>query len=616
MPGLIGFVKESENSAEGFLAAMAGALEPENRFQVDTYVGAGFGLGRVTLGIANPEPQPIWNEDHTIGIVMEGELYGAADLKQHLIDLGHQFRVNNDAELILHLYQEFGDDFAVKLNGAFVVAIWDDHARKMLVINDRLGLYPLYYAHTKNGFVFGSGVRALLADPELDRTVDQVALNQFLIFDHVLDDRTLLKQVHLLPQASLLTFAHNQFDIRCYWALKYPDTYENRKEDAYIEQFLHYLRQAVIRQDPDQQPTGLLLSGGLDSRVLLGVLRDGPVDDSFHTFTWGIPGCDDARFAQEVAAKVGTQHHFFELKPDWLLDLAQEAVRITDGLGNIINLHALATLKEEAQYAQVIYKGFMGDAMMGYALQRPFWADYKAETETQIHLQVYESQGVLNYNQTEQKRLFTDSFQQKVGDAVYDALHSGMLRSGVKQLANQRLYFDLTQRVPRMTLNGVEVARNRAMIRLPFCDNDLVEFALTIPPGLQFERYLITAAFISAYPQLAKIPVTGTGLPMVSCAREIRIRAQRLARWHLDKVGLSRLAGVEGRPYKDYTSWFRTVLRAWLEDTLLSKRSLERGYFNPAYIRWLVEEHLNGADHTVRLGALLTIELWHKQFID
>lgn len=617
MPGLIGFAnKQNGGHAETFLQALARALEPTERFRIELYHDQDVGLGRVSLGIANPEPQPIWNDAGTVCLFMEGEIYGADGLKQLLIDRGHQFKAGGQAELLLRLYEQFGDDFALKLNGAFVIAIWDQQSRKLLVTNDRLGLYPLYYAQVNGSLLFASGVRALLAHPALPRTVDPVAINQFLVHDHLLDDRTLLNHVKLLPQASLLTVAEGELTIRPYWTLKYPVLYQAGSEGEYIEQLLHYLRQAVARQSHGDQPAGMLLSGGLDSRMLLALLREGPAGDPFYTFTWGIPGCDDARAAREVAARLGTEHHFFELKPDWLLDLAAEGVRLTDGLGNIINLHALATLREETQYAQVLYKGFMGDAMLGFALKRQMWADYSDETRYQVHRQVHAEQGVINYTHPEQQQLFTDAFQRQVGCSVFETYRAGLDRAEVPQLANQRLYFDLTQRVPRMTINGVEVVRSRAVVRLPFCDNDLLDFVLTVPPGFLFGRYLIEAAFSRTYPRLAQIPVPGEGLPLVACFRDIRLRAGKLIRWHLRQKGLGRLAGPELRPYKDYANWFRTGLRGWVEETLLNRHSLERGYFKPDYVRQLVADHMAGANHTVRLGALLTLELWHRQFLD
>ncbi len=613
MPGLVGFVKNiSAEQSQQFLTEMAHALEAAPRFRTELHAGNGFGLGRVSLGIVNTQPQPVWNADRTLCLFMEGELYNAAEMRQRL---GGDVPAG-DAALMLRLFERFGDAFAADLNGAFVAAIWDTRARKLTVANDRMGLYPLYYAHFNGELIFGSGVRALLADPTLSREVDLVAISEFLRFDHVFNDRTLLENVHLLPQASLLTFGGGKMDIRPYWTLEYPRQYKLQTEQSLIEQLNHHLKQAIKRQAPGDIPAGILLSGGLDSRVILAVLRDGIVDESFHTFTWGIPGADDVRFAKELAHKAGVQHHYFELRPDWLLDMAAEGVRATDGLGNVINLHAMATLKEESEFAKIIYKGFMGDAMFGFALKRQFWGDYPPSVETDVHLQVHNSQGVVYYTPAEEKQLYTDAFRVRVGTQVMDEYHAGMQRAGVTQLANQRLYFDLTQRVPRMTINGVEVTRSRTMVRLPFADNDLLDFALTVPPGFQFERHLMQMAFVQAYPKLAKVPFTGTGLPMLACAREVRIRAQRLLRWHLQKIGLEKLAGVERRPYKDYNNWFRTILRDWVEGTLLSKRALERGYFQPDYVRKLVSEHIAGADHTSRLGALLTIELWHKQFID
>jgi asparagine synthase (glutamine-hydrolysing) len=456
-------------------------------------------------------------------------------------------------------------------------------------------------------------VRALLADGALSREPDLQAINEFLVFDHVLDDRTLLKAVRLMPQGSLMTFQRSRLEIRPYWKLQYPELYEPRSEGEYAEQLLHHLRQAVKRQQPGSRPAALLLSGGLDSRLLLGLLYEGYAGESFRTFTWGIPGCDDARFSRELAARIGARHQFFELRSDWLLNLAESAVRSTDGLGNLVNLHAIAALDEESRYAQVMYKGFLGDALLGFAVKRQMWADYDPEIQHRVHLQCHDENGVINYAQDELKALLSRELQAKTGDRIYRAYRAGMARSGVTQLANQRLFFDLTQRVPRMTLNGVEVMRSRTIVRLPFADNDLLKFVLTVPPGYLFERYLTRAVVSRYYPELAKVPMTPSNTPLVPCARGLFIQARQLTEWHLKKAGLQRLAGTGQRPYKDYNGWFRTILRPWVEDTLLSTRALNRGYFNPEYVRKLVSAQMKGENHAVRLGALLTLELWQRR---
>ncbi len=614
MPGIFGFTRQNQqNNQNGLLQEMAAVLEPENRSRRELHTGDGFSFGRLTLGIVNPERQPVWDDRRNMGIVFEGEIFNRQELIGQLKSKGVPIDKPSNPELALRLFKAYGEAFPARINGSFALAIWDQSTRRLMLINDRLGLHPIYYAQTNYGLIFGSGVRALLADPQLSREVDPFAVAQFLTFDHVLDTRTLLKKVRLLPQATILTYSDNQLEIRPYWELKYPKLYNHRTQEDLVDELVFHLRNAIRRQSPGELPAGLLLSGGMDSRFLMALLAEDYDIDQLHTFTWGIPGCDDARIAREIASHMSSQHHFFELKPDYLLHKAEEAVRLTDGMGNIINMHALATLEEETQFAQVLYKGFLGDAMMGFALQRPFWADYDADTAEAVHLSVHQFQGVYYYDRDEQKASFTDDFYQTVGSSVFETYQQGMQRADHNQLAVQRLFFDFTQRVPRHTMNGVMVARSRAVVRLPFADNDLVDFSLTIPPGYHFGRHLMRLAFTQSYPDLAKIPVSDTGLPMISCARDLLLRTKQFLQWHVNQRGID---WPTRRPYKDYANWFRGVLRPWVEGTLLSDSSLNRGYIKPEYIRNLVSGHMAGDDHTIKLGQLLSLELWHRHYID
>jgi asparagine synthase (glutamine-hydrolysing) len=617
MPGIFGFHKPNDpSSGAALLEKMGRALEPEARFKLDVYTESDLGLGRASLGIVNAQPQPLWNQAGDICIVMEGELYDTQALKKQLVDKGYAFTANNDPELVLHLYEEHGDGFAACLNGAFAIAIWDRRSRLLLLANDRLGLYPIYYHQRPGVFTFASGVRALLVESELPRSVDQLAIAEFLTYDHILGQRTLLKEAHLLPQASLLKVRNGQLALTRYWTLKYADQYPFRKEEEYSEQLLFHLRQAVRRQAGSDQPTGLLLSGGLDSRFILGLLAENNDGRGLHTFTWSIPGSDDARYAQELAKLAGADHHFFELKPTWLLEKHEKCTRLTDGMGNLVNLHAIAALEQETAFAKVLFKGFLGDAMFGFGLRPRFWADYSPEDSIKVHMEAYRDYRVLTFDLHEHSEVFSSAFQQEIGGGVLQDYRAGILAAKSSQLADQRLYFDLTQRVPRMTLNGVEVVRDQAMARLPFADNDLVEFTQTMPPWMKFERVLFNNVFIQAFPRLARVPNTHTGLPMISDARELSMRFQQMIRWHMRNRGLGKWIGPDRRPYKDYNAWFRGVLRSWMEDTLLSRTSLERGYYQPGFLQKLVQKQLAGENHAVRIGALMAIELWHQRYID
>jgi asparagine synthase (glutamine-hydrolysing) len=618
MTGLVGFVKDttSENATE-LLNKMVHALESEQeRFHIDTFSSGCFGIGCLNHKFENPQNQIAWNQSKTVCLSFLGEIYNSKELMVELSSHGYNKPVQNTSELFLSLYEIFDETFVSKINGAFLVIIWDQQKKELKIINDRLGLYPIYYALVSDGLIYSTGVRSLLVDPKLDRSINFTSIAQFITFDHLLDHQTLLSSVQLMSQGSILTYTQSNINIRKYWDFKYPRFYKHRSLQDYIEELVDTLENAVRRQSPDGIPAGLLLSGGLDSRFLLALLTKINHSETLHTFTWGIPNCDDAKIAQELAKKTRTQHHFFELKPDYLLHKASEAVRLTDGMANIINLHALATLDEEAEYAQIIYKGFLGDAMMGFALQPAFWADYDEDTSEAVHLSIHNYQGVYYFDRNEQRKLFTDSFEKTVGNSVFETYREGMNRADHNQLAVQRLYFDYTQRVPRHTLNGVKVVRSRAQVRLPFADNDLVDFSLIVPPGYHYKRQLIRLAFINAFPYLAKTPVSDTGLPMVSCSRDLILRTKQLVKWHVNNRLGNKIHWPTRQPYKDYNNWFRTILRPWVEKLLLSNECLERGYFRPEYLQNLISDHMLGKDNTVKLGAMLSLELWHKENID
>lgn len=618
MPGIAGFIRRRSDvdANDKLLQKVLDALEPEPLFRKEWHAGADVSLGRASLAIVNQALQPAWNPERTIALVLEGELHEKQSLRRRLRDTNRLLPEHDDAALLVALYEKEGASFISELNGNFVLALWDDREKRLLLANDRLGLHPLYYVENPDGFYFASGVRALLAVPGTSRCIDPVGIAQFLTFDHLLHEHTLLESVKLLPQASIAMIEGGQLSIEPYWHPFHCHTYELRDEEEWMDAMMANLRRAVARQAPVGAPAGMLLSGGMDSRVLLAILADQINLSTFPTFTWGIPGCDDARAAREVARHLGAPNHFYELKPDWLLSFADECVRITDGMGNLINLHARATLDQETQHAPILYKGFLGDAMMGYAQQHIHWADYDPDTAIRAHMQVHRNQGVITFGPEEHDSLFTPSFRSAVGAAVMDAYAQGMAESNATLLADQRVYFDYRQRVPRHTLNGVQVTRSRAVVRLPFVDNDLIDLMLQVPPGLRYQRRIMRDAFIRDYPRLARIPLPDTGLPMLDSARDIWLRTQRWLRWHIGRVTPLKMDYFNFKPYKDYDTWFRTILRPWVEGVLLDERTLARGYFQPDYLRNIVHEHMRGQNHTVRLGAFLTLELWHRQFID
>lgn len=618
MPGLVGFAGEWKVAeADLLLRQMGQTLEPEERFQRDFYTADGVGLGRVSLGLLNPQAQPVWDPDKQCALMLEGEVLDYAAHKQTLVQKGYAFRTHNDAEFVLAMYLEYGEAFVERLNGAFAIAIWDTRTQKLVLVNDRWSLFPLYYTQTAVGLLFGSGVRALLADPHVSREVDQLSLGQLISFDHVLGEGTLLTAVKLLRPAHILTWREGVLAVRPYWQLRHPEHYPLKRETEWMDELAHYWAQAVRRQNYDQLSPGILLSGGLDSRMVLAELGQMRSDGSLHALTWGIPGCDDARFAHQLSRKAAAHYHFYELKPDWLLHKAAEGIHLTDGMANLVNLHAMANLEAQTDHVQVIYKGFMGDAMLGFPLRYQHWAHYTREDSYEAHHQVHADQGVMTFDGDEYKQLFTVASLAQMPCTPDESYRAALDAYQPRFMSEQRVHYSMTQRTPRMALNGVLVVRGRTAVRLPFVDNDLVDFAVTVPPGLLYQRRLVRQTFIRDYPELAKVPATDTGLPMMDCFQDVRLRAENFVRGQLNRRGMKWVQYPNKRKYQNYNLWFRTALRDWTEGILLDKRTLERGYFQPDYIHNLVTNHMNGTvDKAGQLGALLSIELWHRQMID
>jgi len=613
MPGLIGFVSDLEiDKIDSLLTGMARAMKNKDWYQVDLHSDEGIGLGRVSTGLLNPEPQPIWNDDKTICIVMEGELFDYQTLKQELITKGYKFKLHNDVEFMLHLFQEYGDDFAIYLNGVFVAAIWNKREKKLLLVNDRLGTRPLYYASYNGHFAFASGVRALLADPALSRKIDPVAISQMLSFEYVLGNRTLLSEVNLLPPASLLTLSKANFTVRSYWKMQYPDVYQLRSSEEYLEGLIYYMRQAVRRQMPGNIPAGLNLSGGLDSRMLLGLLGEEESKIPVQTFTFGVHGSSDVRFARELAGVAGTPHQYYELRPDYLLDLAEEGVRLTDGLESCYHMHALANLKDQAKQVRLLYTGFLIDFLISPDIERVWLANYDDNTVREF---IFNDINVL-FKSTNKEDLFTKNFLHLIDGDFEQDFNNRIAESKSSNLADWRDRFDFYQRQRRFTKQGDELLRSQVICRTPFSDNDLIDFALTIPPGLRLDRALFKQALAKLFFDLAKVPWDKTGFPLVPCAREVYLRVEQQARWQLRKYGFSWIFDRRRHHYAKYDSWFRNELQVWLEEILLSKQALERGYFNASFIRNLISLHMAGNDYSAELGVLLTLELWHRQFID
>jgi asparagine synthase (glutamine-hydrolysing) len=613
MPGLFGFISElTPDVSINLLNNMAQALRHEDWYKVDSFVGDEYGLGRINYGDEDQCSQPIWSRDKNFCLFMDGEIFDYDCLREKLIEKGYVFSVDSDAEFALHMFEEFGEDAFLQFNGSFIIAIWNANQRKLIIANDRLGLHPIYYSLKGKSLLFASGIRAILADNSISRQLDPIAITQFLSFDYVLGDRTYLENVKLLPPGSILTFIDEQLNIRPYWIMKFAENYAIQNEESLIEGLLFHLKNAVSRQSADINSAGILLSGGLDSRVLFAFLTEIFNGRELLSITFGVPNCDDVRYARELSKIQKIPHHYFELRPDYLIGLANKGISLTDGFQNCVHMHALGTLGEETKLTRKLFKGYYGDALLGSHLNRGLWGNYSDKNYSDM---LYKSICV-GFSLEEDKELFNDSFFSQVENRAYDDFLTIVNSMGTNLIADRQNLFDLTQRQRRFILNGVEIVRSQAVVRTPFCDNDLIDYVLQIPPGFRVGRYLMKNAFNQKFSNLAKVPCTDTGYPMISCFRELFMRFDSNARWRLRSMGITGVSIKREKSYADYDLWMRSSLKHWVEEILLSEKTMERGLFRRKFITDLAKEQFSGIDHSDKLGALITIELWLRNNVD
>jgi len=313
MCGICGKVKfDRESPVSGtLLKAMADSIAHRGPDDEGFYISGQVGLGFRRLSIIDLAGghQPLSNEDGTVWIVFNGEIYNYQELRQELLSKGHIFRTQTDTEVIVHLYEEFGDRCVEKLRGMFGFAIWDERQLKLLLARDRTGIKPLYYGVTDRSLVFGSEMKAILVDPEIKREILPSIVDRFLTFDYVAGDETLFKNIYKLPPGSLMVIQDGKSEIKQYWDLHFSPG--NLTIESAEEQLLELLEESVRLHMISDVPVGFLLSGGVDSTAMLS-LAARKTDKPISSYTVGFTNsgfADERPFARMAAEKYGSEHH-------------------------------------------------------------------------------------------------------------------------------------------------------------------------------------------------------------------------------------------------------------------------------------------------------------------
>jgi len=580
--------------------------------------GAGLGVRRLSVIDLAGGHQPVFNEDKTICVVYNGEIYNFLELRAELESRGHRFCTHGDTEVIVHLYEEMGRDCVQKLRGMFAFAIYDTRHRGLLLARDRLGIKPLHYAMADGRLLFGSEIKSILAvAPEL-AAIDQRALWRYMYFGYIPDPATAFQPIYKLPPGHVLEFERGNISIHKYWDLPDYSTHRSLTEEECIEELERRLAEAVRIQLIADVPLGALLSGGTDSSTVVALMARAS-SRPVKTFSIGFQHADfnEAPYARLVAERFGTEHHELILEPNVVETVEALTGSLEEPFGDSSMLPTYYISRLARQHVTVALSGDGGDeAFAGYEryqvhLQRRHfnWMPESAGGfyRKQLHPRFPSStpgrnlaysislpwaerylEGISLQPFDREMRLLSDDFRATaLGDAdPMSVLRRYLDEAPARDRLSRVLYLDTKTYLPGDILTKVDRMSmlNSLEVRVPILDHLFLEWVTGLPPQWKMrgkrQKYIFS--------KLAK----RVGVP-----KEVLDRR---------KQGFTLPLG----------HWMRNELNELITSVLLDSSTAQRGYFNPQGVRRMLDEHSRGRrDHSARIWRFLMFELWHRNFL-
>jgi asparagine synthase (glutamine-hydrolysing) len=585
----------------------------------------GIGMRRLSIIDLASGHQPISNEDGTVWIVFNGEIYNHKQIRAELEQRGHRFATNSDTEAILHAYEEYGEACPEKLNGMFGFAIWDENKQRLFIARDRIGIKPMYYYHDGKRFVFGSELKALLQVRDIPRRVNPPALDNFLTFEYVPAPLSIFESIYKLEPGHSLLCENGKIHKRRFWKLGYD--IRPRSENEICEELVSILQDAVKIRLMSEVPLGAFLSGGIDSSTIVALMSR-VMDRPVKTFSIGFEDStyNELKYARIIAQKFKTEHHEFTIKPD-AVDLTQNLVRnyVDEPFGDFSLFPTYLVSKMAREYVTVTLSGDGGDELFaGYdhyianrigqiyqsipgifrkGLIEPILKRVPPTEKkkglinrakrfvegAQLPADLQHTRWMIFLSAYEKNLLYSPDFQDHIRnfDSYAHVRHFFKNAPTTDPLDQQEyvdihtyLVDDILVKVDRMSMATSLEAR------VPFLDHRVVEFSATIPSQLklaglshQKTKYILKKAMENILPH------------------EIIYRG---------KEGFS-------IPIKN---WLKNELKPMLLDVLSPERIKSEGFFNPEYVEQLKREHFqNIENHSHRLWALMMFGIWYDNYI-
>jgi asparagine synthase (glutamine-hydrolysing) len=616
MCGIAGFIDTecSHGRAELLIDRMCQAIRHRGPDDQGVWIGDGIALGMRRLSIIDLAGghQPIFNEDHSILVVFNGEIYNYQELKTRLQERGHRFRTNSDTETIVHAYEEYGDECVNHLRGMFSFALWDGKGQRLLAARDRFGKKPLNYFWDGQRLIFGSEIKSIL-EADIQREVNPIALDEYLVYCYVPAPNTLFKNIFKLPAAHILIYENGQIRTKRYWELSFAPTCQHDEATA-IERTRELLKEAVKVRLMSEVPLGAFLSGGIDSSLVVCFMSS-MTSEPVKTFSIGFDEHDysELKYARQVANYFGTEHHEFFVRPDLVSVLPELVWAYDEPFADVSMLPTYYVSKLAREHVTVVLTGDGGDEIFGGYTR---YARELAITRTPLLLRLLLGNGSMlmpdgmrgkkrlqNLHSNLANRyartlaslpdnlrscLYTREHLAVVGHHIpYDQLTRKFKRVSHLDVMSQMQYADVETYLTDDILVKVDKASmlNSLETRAPLLDQHLVEYVASLPSAIRTHGGTLKSLLKKVAPDMlpeavVTRPKQGFGVPI-----------QR---------------------------WLRADLANYARELLDSPRAHQRGIFNQEFIRHLLKSHSRSSliNHGEAIWTLLCLELWFRTYMD
>ncbi|MFC1698987.1 asparagine synthase (glutamine-hydrolyzing) [Candidatus Omnitrophota bacterium] len=584
------------------------------------------GLGHRRLKIVDlmDSQQPLGNEDQSVWVICDGEIYNYSQLKEMLQTKGHKFKSQSSAEAIIHLYEEKGVECVRDLRGCFAFAIWDNRNRRLLLARDRIGQRPLCYFLDHKRLIFGSEIKSILQDQDVDRKLNIESLHDYLTLGYTPAPNTMFKGISKLPPGHILVCEKGQVKIERYWSLNYAEK-EKMSLPEYEERILSLLKEAVrVRLVAGAAPCAFL-SGGTDSSAIVALISQ-LGQTNIKTFSIGLQEQEfsELKFAREISALFGTKHQEYIVRPDDVIKTLPHLIwYYNEPFGDSSCIPTYYASKMAAKFTRSVLTGDGGDESFGgyerfiglnlsrfiERLPQSFYrfsanflkaieskalgrkSDFQKisrflEAVSKYRDPVKRYQRWVSYFDDQQKNsLYTDIARETLANKdTFDYFKQVFSEAQAKSFMDKILYLEFKTGFPGDSLVKIDIAAmaNSLQVRSPFLDQSLLEFTARIPANLKLKnfttKYIFKKALLKILPkQIIYRRKQGFGIPI--------------------------------------SQWFRGEMKEFVQDILLDNAVSNKGYLRKDVIAAMLKEHITGgADHTYRIWALLNLELWHREF--